>query len=286
VIDLIDQAAKVGFVRPASSSTTSRFLHSDQSAFVGYPVLGSGQRTPLPTASDSFTATNPEGDQGISKVDSPLENTRELSINLDNNQMLSEDSSVEPHSIKKVSKKRRSITKDEAETLIKEYIESHGNPSIRDVCRETGLSQGRVCASEPWKSLMQRRSQTKYTKSVTARNLRFKSIDSFGFIQKEIDKLEIWEILEINFLQNVNPNEASDYQLSNPEVQRSRLEEFVERTKKEVERYCEENPTSLEARSLQEIKSQGNLELWFILADQIREKRTERVLRKRSQDEE
>jgi hypothetical protein len=169
--------------------------------------------------------------------------------------------------------------------MVQRCIKKFVNPSVGDIHQATGLARSSISSTEAWKSHMARRHEKESKKSVNTRNLRKRSMDSFGADQDPSLHVEMREVLEPYYLEVAGDGDVEDYNMSDDEGKLQKLVEFAERTKKDVEKYCRENPEAEGFRDYPDLANTEDLEVLFIVAQQIRDMRSEKVDRKRSQDE-
>jgi hypothetical protein len=102
------------------------------------------------------------------------------------------------------------IPTDEANILVRKYVEGHPGAPVKKVAEALGISTGRVAQSPAWQAEMGRRRANKYKPSEKpARPLTKKMLESIGRDDDPAARLEAEEAVFRNLVEKAGPDERA-----------------------------------------------------------------------------
>lgn len=115
---------------------------------------------------------------------------------------------------------------DEANLLIKKFVQSHPKATIREVAAEVGLSVGKIAQLEAWKRVMAERKAAKPAPKKSERQLSDKQLAAIGQSADPAEKVmqdeAIWQWL----IENAGPKEKAELHIKTP-TERAKLIDLV-----------------------------------------------------------
>jgi len=122
--------------------------------------------------------------------------------------------------------KRKPLPEDEANLLVRKYLEEHPQATIREVARDVDIATGRVSKLPAWRAEFGRRKANKEVAKKSTRPLTNKMLQSIGKGDDPAARLEAEETVWQRLLEEAAPNERANLHAM-PREQRAKLVEAV-----------------------------------------------------------
>jgi hypothetical protein len=166
---------------------------------------------------------------------------------------------------------------EETDAIVGEFLKVNPFAELADVSRATGSPKTSIKVTESWARRSKNR-ETLKPREPRTRNLSSDRAVDFASVENDgARRAELREFLELQYIESATPNERAEY--NNPLSNKTLLiEDFLKRTRSKIDEYLRVQGTDEEKAAFQQMVNQGDYQMIFEFAAQIRDNQNDRAV--------